>query len=281
MSLSRPTGAIAATAGLSMLFLVIESPSVEKNSTEHAAVVSDDGTAAPPDSMVWIEGGTFMMGSENGDDDEKPVHQVTVSGFHMDRTEVTNGQYDACVQAGKCLPAHYDDTLFVVRNKKKWKKGIIGQEFRGPLQPVVAVTWEQANTYCRWRGGRLPTETEWEYACRAGQATNCSWDYDSDNGYAWYGENSNNRTHPVAQKKPDNCGLYDMRGNVWEWCSDWYGASYYRESPSQNPQGPESGDRRVLRGGSWIIDRNHLRCSYRYRHEPDFRNNLLGFRCVR
>jgi formylglycine-generating enzyme required for sulfatase activity len=285
MSVGRLTGVTAAAAGLAILFLVNESSSVEKkpvDSTRHAAVVSNDSTAAPPDSMVWIEGGTFMMGSEDGDDDEKPVHQVMVSGFYMDRTEVTNKLYDACVQAGKCLPAHYDDSsAYVVCRGGKWKKGIVGQEFRGPHQPVVAVTWEQAKTYCRWRGGRLPTEAEWEYACRAGQTMKHSWDYDSNDEYAWYGENSDNRTQSVGQKKPNNSGLYDMRGNVWEWCSDWYGKYYYRDSPSQNPQGPDSGDRRVLRGGAWNISANRLSCTYRYRHDPDFRNDLLGFRCVR
>ena len=309
MSISRLSGAIATAAGRAILFLVIailsidagfgeqkqinESSSVEKrpaDPTEHGDSVftmldiktTKPESATPPDNMVWIEGGTFMMGSENGDDDEKPVHQVMVSGFYMDRTEVTNKHYDACVQAGECLPAHYDDTsAYVIWKGRKWKKGIVEQEFRGPRQPVIAVTWEQAKTYCRWRGCRLPTEAEWEYACRARRTMKYYWDYDSNGEHAWYGENSDNRTHPVGQKKPNNRGLYDMSGNVWEWCSDWYGKNYYQVSPLQNPQGPDSGDRRVLRGGSWNLSRNRLRCTYRYRHDPDFRNDLLGFRCVR
>ena len=273
MSVSRLTVAISVAAGLAILFLANESPSVEKNTAE---------PISPPENMVWIEGGTFSMGLENGDADEKPVHQVTVSGFYMDRTEVTNEQYDACVQAGKCLPAHYDDSSAYVRLKgSKWKKGRVGKEFRGPRQPVVAVTWKQAKTYCRWRGGRLPTEAEWEYACRKGQTTENSWNFDSYGEYAWYSDNSKNRTHPVGQKKPNNCGLYDMTGNVWEWCRDWYGEYYYRGSPSQNPPGPDSGNCRVLRGSSWNLSGNRLRCTYRYRHDPDFRNDLLGFRCVR
>ena len=301
MSGSRLTGAIATAAGLAILLLVFaflgidsvcgeqkqinESPSVGKKPVdfaEHVAVVSKDSSTASPDTMVWIEGGTFSMGSEDGDDDEKPAHQVRVSGFYMDRTEVTNKQYDACVQAGKCLPAHYDDSsAYIVWKGGKWKKGIVRQEFRGPRQPVVAVAWEQAKTYCRWRGGRLPTEAEWECACKMGQTMEYYWDCNSNNEYAWYSENSDNRTHPVGQKKPNNLGLYDMSGNVWEWCSDWYGKSYYQDSPSNNPQGPDSGDRRVLRGGAWNISKNRLRCTYRYRHDPDFRNDLLGFRCVR
>ena len=245
------------------------------------AMAQSDGSEAPIE-MVRIPGGTFMMGSESGDDDEKPVHQVTVSGFYMGRTEVTNSQYDACVQAGKCSPAHYDDsTAYTIRGVKKWKKGFVGQKFRGPRQPVVAVTWEQSKTYCRWKGGRLPTEAEWEYACSAGGTTKNYWESDSQDEYAWYGENSDNQSHPVGRKKPNDYGLYDMHGNVWEWCSDWYGKPYYQVSPSHNPQGPDSGKRRVIRGGSWNISGNRLRCSYRYRHYPEFRNDLLGFRCVR
>jgi len=217
-----------------------------------------DGCIAP-EGMVWITGGTFWMGSPEGEgsDDEKPRHQVTVDGFYMDKTEVTQAEYER-----------------VMGNNPSIFKGC-------PYCPVENVSWHDAKAYCDKVGKRLPTEAEWEYAARAGTTTPYYWGNGSPDVYAWYKDNSGEKTQPVGQKKPNAWGLYDMSGNVWEWCSDWYGEKYYAESPGQNPQGPTGGQYRVLRGGSWDLYPEFLRSANRYRFEPVFRNLNFGFRCVR
>ena len=215
-----------------------------------------------PSGMVLVAGGRFQMGS-NEENDEKPIITVTVSSFFMDKTVVTQAQYIKVM--GK-NPSHFS-----------------GNDDR----PVENVSWHDANEYANKVGKRLPTEAEWEYAARGGVKTNSgssqtSYAGSNDlNSVAWYGDNSGSKTHPVAQKQANALGLYDMSGNVWEWCSDWYSDSYYSESPQNDPQGPNSGSSRVLRGGSWINYDTHCRVANRYRHNPDNRNNLNGFRLVR
>ena len=207
--------------------------------------------------MVWIEGGTFMMGSNDGSSDEKPVHQVTMSGFYMDKTEVTQAEYERVM-------------------------GTNPSNFKGcPTCPVEKVSWHDAKAYCEKVGKRLPTEAEWEYAARAGTTTTYYWGNGSPDAYAWYNGNSGSKTHAVGQEQPNTWGLYDMSGNVWEWCSDWYDENYYSNSPSQNPQGASSGKSRVLRGGSWSCIGNYLRCAARGGDVPDARDSGGGFRCVR
>jgi len=212
----------------------------------------------PPPGMVYIQGGTFQMGSKKGDSDEKPIHTVTVSGFFMDKTEVTQAQYRKVM--GK-NPSHFsgcDDC------------------------PVENVNWHDANEYAKRVGKRLPTEAEWEYAARGGNKTN-GYKYAGGNSIgnvAWYYGNSGSKTHPVAQKQPNELGLYDMSGNVWEWCSDWYGDGYYKQSPKNDPQGPNSGTLRVLRGGSWYYIGDLCRVAYRLRYYPFDRSLNFGFRLV-
>jgi len=211
----------------------------------------------PPPGMVYIEGGSFQMGSKQ-DDDEKPVHTVTVSGFFMDKTEVTQAQYRKVMGKNPSRFSGCDDC------------------------PVESVIWHDANEYAKRVGKRLPTEAEWEYAARGGNKTN-GYKYAGGNSIgnvAWYNGNSGNKTHPVAQKQPNELGLYDMSGNVWEWCSDWYGSGYYKSSPKHNPQGPNAGPTRVLRGGSWDNVGSNCRVAYRSRDYPDDRGNYLGVRLV-
>lgn len=214
--------------------------------------------------MVLIPAGEFIMGSNSGESDEKPPHKVYLDAYYIDKYEVTFEQYDKfCEDTSRKKP---DD--------RGWGRG---------NRPVINVSWNDAEAYCKWAGKRLPTEAEWEKACKAGSTGNyCYGDSESELGeYAWYGSNSDSKTHPVGEKKPNKWGLYDMHGNVWEWCSDWYGYKYYETSPNKNPQGPDSGTRRVLRGGRWHNDADNCRSAYRFRVEPGDWFYCWGFRCVR
>jgi formylglycine-generating enzyme required for sulfatase activity len=208
--------------------------------------------------MVHIPGGTFMMGCSPGDpdceDNEKPSHRVTVSGFWMDSTLVTQVKYQTVTGSN---PSHFSDCADC---------------------PVVNVTWDEATSYCARVGKRLPTEAEWEFAARGGTLGARYGDLDA---IAWYKANSGDTSHPVGQKRPNAYGLYDMLGNVWEWCADWYDANYYMSSPSDNPKGPSSGPGRVRHGGSRVHDPGKVRVSFRDAYGPSVRFDDRGFRCVR
>jgi formylglycine-generating enzyme required for sulfatase activity len=201
------------------------------------------------------------MGCSPGDDEcydgEKPAHTVTISrGFWMGQTEVTVGAYKRFVsRGGGALPS-----------------GNGSDE-----QPVLWVTWNDAVAYCRWAGGRLPTEAEWEYSARAGTA---GARYGNLDAVAWHNGNSGGRLRAVGQKEPNAFRLYDMLGNVWEWVADWYGEKYYGASEPRDPRGPPGGEYRVLRGGSWNVRARGARVSDRLRVEPGVRPSV-GFRCVR
>ena len=215
-------------------------------------------------NMVYVEGGTFTMGatSEQGNDawdDEKPTHQVTVSSFSIGKYEVTQAEWQAVM-------------------------GSNPSEFQGFRRPVENVSWEDCQEFIRrlnqktGRNFRLPTEAEWEYAARGGRKSNGS-KYvggSSMDDVAWYDGNSNSQTHDVGQKRPNELGLYDMAGNVWEWCQDWYGS--YSSSSQTNPKGPSSGSYRVYRGGSWCDNAGYCRVSFRFSYNPSFRYGGLGLR---
>jgi formylglycine-generating enzyme required for sulfatase activity len=213
--------------------------------------------------LVWIPPGTFQKGSTDRDD-QKPIHTVTITkGFYMGVYEVTQEQYQQ-----------------VMGNNPSQFKG-------NDNLPIETVTWDEAVEFCKklselekGKTYRLPTEAEWEYACRAGTTTKFSYgDDESQLGdYAWYKQNSGDKTHSVGEKKPNAWGLYDMHGNVWEWCHDWYG-SYTSDSQS-NPIGPTSGEYRVFRGGCWYSISSVCRVSYRGHFYPLFRHIFLGFRIV-
>ncbi|MGV8135999.1 MAG: formylglycine-generating enzyme family protein [Mangrovibacterium sp.] len=219
--------------------------------------------------MVAVQGGTFSMGNNDLGDDETPVHSVTVSDFYMGKYEVTFAQYDAyCEATGESKP---DD--------EGWGRG---------NRPVISVSWSDAVAYCRWlsqktgKHYRLPTEAEWEYAARGGNKSR-EYKYPGSNtidNVGWYDENSGNETHPVGQKQSNELDIYDMGGNVWEWCSDWYDESYYGGSPQNNPTGPSSGSLRVLRGGSWKYGAKNCGVSDRMNTSPDSSYYFYGFRLV-
>jgi formylglycine-generating enzyme required for sulfatase activity len=227
----------------------------------------------PEPKMVAIPGGSFKMGCDSGkdcSDDEKPVHQVTLSPFQMSVNEVTFEQYDACVAFGGCV--HLPDD-------RGWGRG---------NRPVINVSWEDAQQYIQWlnqetgKNYRLPTEAQWEYAARAGSTTKYSWGNEVGRnkancdgcGSQW----DNKQTAPVGSFAANAFGLYDMHGNVWEWCQDWYDGKYYQSSPAADPQGPPSGEYRVFRGGSWGNDPAYLRSAYRSYNCPGIRYYYLGFR---
>jgi formylglycine-generating enzyme required for sulfatase activity len=219
-------------------------------------------------NYVWIPAGTFMMGCSPGDTecdpDEKPPHQGTLTrGFWMGQAEVTVAAYKRfATAAGRTMPA-----------APNFNSG-----WANDNMPIVYVTWADAQTYCGWVGGRLPTEAEWEYAARGG-STEAR--YGGITEVAWYDQNSGGQTHEVAQKRANGFGLYDTLGNVWEWVNDRFDENYYRSSPSQDPSGPTSGPYRVLRGGSWNIYPRGVRVSDRGRNTPEDRgNDVSGFRCV-
>ena len=216
--------------------------------------------------MVYVEGGSFTMGAtaEQGDDvwdHEKPAHQVTLSSFYICKHEVTQEEWEAVM-------------------------GSNPSEFKGNRLPVENVSWDDCQTFISKLNSitgkqyRLPTEAEWEYAARGGNRSK-GYKYSGSNtlgNVAWYDDNSGNKTREVMTKSPNELGLYDMSGNVWEWCSDWYDNEYYADSPNNNPKGPSSGSDRVVRGGSWLISARFCRVSYRFIIAPSYRNGLHGLR---
>jgi formylglycine-generating enzyme required for sulfatase activity len=233
--------------------------------------------------MVKVAGGQFMMGDKD-QADAKP-HAVSVSPFIIDKYLVTQRLYQKLIGD----------------NPSRWK---------GDNNPVEQVRWSDAVRFCNkrsemeglqpcydlktWKcnfdasGYRLPTEAEWEYACRAGAATAY---FFGDNPaklgeYAWYDKNSSGRPHPVGQKRPNPWGLCDICGNVWEWCNDFYKVDYYQDAPAKDPQGPPSGDTKVVRGGAWRFGIESCRAGYRYNENPGYSDvcfgyDIYGFRCVR
>jgi formylglycine-generating enzyme required for sulfatase activity len=230
--------------------------------------------------MVLVPAGEFTMGSNDGSDDEKPAHQVSLDAYYLDKYEVTVGQYAKFLEARGMNEPPMWTTMDQPPNQKR---------------PVVNVDWSDANNYCEWAGKRLPTEAEWEKAARGTDGRIYPWGNDPpDPLRANYGkEKWNNHTAlaPVGQLKDGKSpyGIYDLAGNVWEWVSDWYDPDYYTTSPPQNPKGPENGKYRVLRGGSWDLAQEHLRSTRRdfnlplspSYESPSYRNFNSGFRCAK
>lgn len=239
---------------------------------------------------VYVQGGLFEMGSTSNDAnfDEQPIHSVTVSDFEISKYEVTNAQYCQFLNETDVSPdGTFDDILYIdVQNgfcQIDTAGGMFVVENGMENYPVILVTWYGADAFCEWAGGRLPTEAEWEYAARGGQQSG-EYIYAGSNNVedvAWYVGNSNNQTHPIGQKQPNELGLYDMSGNVDEWCRDFYDEYYYYNSPQNDPQGPEAGYYHVLRGGSHSDEARAVRCADRNMNVPDHRNESIGFRCAR
>jgi serine/threonine-protein kinase len=247
--------------------------------------------------MVFIPAGPFIMGSDSLGDDERPARQVEVADFWIDRTEVTNQQFARFVtETGYQTEAERQGWGWV-HNGDDWQE-VGGADWRHPRgpesvidnkmnHPVVLVSWNDADAYCRWAQKRLPTEAEWEKAAR-GPAIGP----DNDHIYAWESsfdsqkanteEAQLNDTTPVGYFSPQGDSPYgaaDMTGNVWEWVADWYAADYYSQAPAQNPPGPAGGSDKILRGGSWLFDAFYAQTTFRYNIRPNYTYDFAGFRC--
>lgn len=228
--------------------------------------------------MVWVEGGDFMMGctSEQGncDSDEQNVRRVTVDGFYIGMLEVTQSQWEKVMGT----------SIYQQRNKANSSWSMYGV---GPDYPMYYVSWEEATEFCRLLSNKtgktytLPTEAQWEYAARGGKRSDGT-KYAGSNmidAVAWYTDNSGRSTHPCGTKRANALGIYDMSGNVWEWCKDWYSNSY-ASYDTNNPTGPSSGSNRVNRGGSWKYSAANCRVANRNSYSPGSRDDFLGFRVV-
>ncbi len=246
-----------------------DADSKTKSPPKELAVDLGDGIKL---EMVLIPAGEFLMGSPDSDKDampnEKPQHRVRITKpFYLGKYLVTQEQWET-VMGGN--PSH----------------------FKGPKNPVETVIWDFCQQFLGVLNAKsvagagkfqLPTEAQWEYACRAGSKTRyCFGDDESKlRDYAWYEKNLNSKTHPVGEKKPNAWGLYDMHGNVWEWCQDGYDPRYYASSPTDDPTGPATGSGRVGRGGSWFDPARFCRSAGRFNFDPGGGSNGLGLRVVR
>lgn len=296
LRLRAATFLVAAATVLSLLVGCEKTGTTSQSQTELGQPAKVSGSApmelktSSGVEMVYLPGGEFMMGSDRGNPDEAPAHRVRVSPFLMDKFEVT---HELFTKAQLPNPSHWQDN---------------------PRKPVERVRWRDAKQYCDERslleglkpcynektldwdcdysadGYRLPTEAEWEYACRGG--SDQAYDFgqpDKLRQFGWFSDNSDQQTHGRGQKKPNGFGIYDLYGNVSEWCEDVYSATYYRESPAVDPTGPPNPGKdvkRVIRGGSWKSSANQCRASVRQGERTGdsdacFSTDYCGFRCVR
>jgi formylglycine-generating enzyme required for sulfatase activity len=254
--------------------------------------------------LALIPSGEFLMGSEDGDDDERPAHRVHVDDFLMSVHPVTQGEYGRFVrETSHRAPAIYELPLVVTAGGKERERSfrLSGEPYvwldsdapKDRLDhPVVLVRWEDAIAYCAWLSGasgrtvRLPTEAEWEKAARGGlEGRRYPWGDRLDRNLANFlidpSLKSMQGTTPSRNNPPNGYGLFDMAGNVWEWVADWYDSRYYTTAPARCPAGPREGTLRVLRGGSWLVaDVRMLTCSHRHKVPPDTYSYGIGFRIV-
>ena len=212
-----------------------------------------------PEGMAYVDGGQFKRVNINAKKNEKSEHTVTLDSYLIDKTEVTQREY-------------------------RHVMGRFASDYSGCMEcPVENVSWYDAMDYAKKVGKRLPTEAEWEFAARGGIYYNGKNLYSGSNKLdevAWFLANTDSK-QPVGKKRPNELGIYDMSGNVWEWCSDWYHDDYFQIANKTNPSGPDYGTERVVRGGSWFSNDVFCNVSRRYKLKPDYRDTNFGFRCVK
>jgi formylglycine-generating enzyme required for sulfatase activity len=253
----NPTSEITST-------LPSDTPEVSKS-----AEISDAKDVA----MRFVPAGNFIMGSDNGFENERPVHNVYLDDFYIDKDEVTNALYQACVDDDACQPPNKTSSF-------------TRDSYYGNSQyanyPVVYVDWDDARAYCQWRGIDLPTEAQWEKAARGTDGRAYPWGNDIDQSYANYNDAAGDTTEVGSYENgKSRYGVYDMAGNAWEWVSDWYSDTYYLDTPLTNPPGPASGKFHVLRGGSWHNDETIVTTSNRGWNQLEYFDNTdFGFRCA-
>ena len=256
---------------------VSPSPTLARVTIPITEPILGDTWLRPSDGMqmVFIPAGRFQMGSMESEPcahlDELPRHTVHLDGYWIDHTEVTNAQYRNCVEAGFCtLPiCDYGDSTYMEGTMEN--------------HPVGCVNWYEASAYCERIGGQLPTEAQWEKAARGTDVREYPWGEGFGNQLCNSSESAINDSTPVGQYSPAGdspYGVADMAGNVWEWVFDWYDIGYYATSPNMNPSGPQAGENRAVRGGSWYANHCSVRTTYRYYNSPYGRSPGIGFRCV-
>jgi formylglycine-generating enzyme required for sulfatase activity len=258
----------AALAGLTLATAPVSPPAAGAPNGLSKAFTADLGGGVKLD-LVLIPAGEFMMGSpatdKNAAADEKPQHRVRITKpFYMGKYPVTQEQWTAVM-------------------------GSNPSQFKGPQNPVEEVSWDDGLMFFKRLnekvgGGKFqfPTEAQWEYACRAGTTTRFCFGDDEAGlaDYGWFNTNSAGKTHPVGEKKPNAWGLYDMHGNVWQWCADWNDATYYAHSPTDDPTGPASGTLRISHGGCWFSGASAARSANHGRIEPEHRGSHIGIRAA-
>ncbi len=245
-------------------------------------------------NMIFVEGGTFTMGDEFNKSKNEPAHAVKLNSFYVSKFEVTHRQFAYFITKTGHITEAQRNGAWVIDGSKR-KEINFGYDATGKLRsaentndPVLYVSWNDAIAFCNWlsketnRSFRLPTEAEWEYAARGGiksQALNFA-GIGKPEEVAWFKSNAGSQTHPVGKRNANELGLYDMSGNAWEWCADWFDEKYYKNSSTENPTGPVEGKKRVIRGGCWQSDSAQIRSVFRTGARPNEGFYVIGFRIV-
>jgi formylglycine-generating enzyme len=265
---------------ISVLFLHHSLKSQVYNSVQNLSADSN---------LILIESGKIRMGSKNGEVDEKPSKKIKIKKFYISKFEITNAQFAAFLnekgnqieQNAPWIDLKGEWNNLKCRIYEKENKFFVENGYEN--FPVNYVNWHGANAYCKWFGGRLPTEAEWEYVAKGGKYFKKKAILEIEKNidqYAWYFNNSEETVHEIGQKKANKLGLFDIYGNLWEWCDDYYSPDYYKKRNPKNPKGPEKGDYRVIRGGSWTNKMEMMKISNRNALLPSSNKINIGFRIV-
>lgn len=285
---------------VTVLVYLLLFPMLPSSALEPSPVVTSNMTRSKDNTiMVYVPAGSFEMGTEDGDTDEQPVHNVSLDAFWIDRTEVTVTMFREFVKDTDHQTVAEQEGYGIAFVDGNWDPKLSGANWQRPHgskgpdaqgdHPVTQISWRDAEAYCAWAGARLPTEAEWEYAARGPESHRYPWGNPppSPNLVNYYRLHLDTKlgTTPVGSY-PDGkswVGALDMAGNVWEWVADWYDSDYYAETPEKDPQGPSSGTHKVRRGGSWAADDSYIYSAHRHNQaglDPLYRVDDTGFRCA-